>query len=141
MRNKLASNGSHPILNTGDQERDIYPGEVKDLVLSAEIAFLRQIAKGTLRYDVLTDVVNSNDYQGSGKKRKVEIHRLIDGYTRITPAIQNGLKDLRIELTEDGTHCKLKYNGEDRYMSVLAKTPSDVRAGANNASEIIKLFY
>ena len=141
MRNKLVSNGSHPILNTGDHDSDIYPGEVKDLVLSALIAYLRQIAKGTRRYDVLTDVVNSNDYQGSGEKRKVEIHRLIDGYTRITPAIQNGLKDLRIELTEDGAHCKLKYNGEDRYMSVLAKTPSDVRAGAYNASEIIKLFY
>ena len=141
LRNKLASNGSHPILNTGDQESDIYPGEVKDLVLSALIAYLRQIAKGTRRYDVLTDVINSNDYQGSGEKRKAEIHRLIDGYTRITPVIKNGLKDLRIELTEDGAHCKLKYNGEDRYMSVLAKTPSDVRAGANNASEIIKLFY
>lgn len=141
LRNKLASNGSHPILYTGDQESDIYPGEVKDLVLSALIAYLRQIAKGTRRYDVLTDVINSNDYQGSGEKRKAEIHRLIDGYTRITPVIKNGLKDLRIELTEDGAHCKLKYNGEDRYMSVLAKTPSDVRAGANNASEIIKLFY
>lgn len=141
LRNKLSSKGAEPILYAGDQESDIYPGEVKDLVLSALAAYLKHVAKGTRRFDVLTDVINSNSYQGSGDKRKVEIHRLIDGYTKITPVIKNGLKDLGIEVTEDGTHCKLKYNGEDRYMTVLAKTPSDVRAGANNASDMIKMFY
>ena len=141
LRNKLASNDSEPILYMGDQEQDIYPGEVKDLVMSTLVAHLKHIADGTRRYDVICDVINSNDYQELGEKRKAEIHRLIDGYKRVTPVIKSGLRDLGIEITEDGTHCKLKYNGEDRYMSVLAKTPSDVRAGANNASEINKLFY
>lgn len=141
LRNKLASNDSEPILYLGDQEQDIYPGEVKDLVISTLEAHLKHIANGTRRYDVICDVINSNDYQELGEKRKAEIHRLIDGYKRVTPVIKSGLRDLGIEITEDGTHCKLKYNGEDRYMSVLAKTPSDVRAGANNASEINKLFY
>ena len=110
-------------------------------MLSTLVAHLKHIAEGTRRYDVICDVINSNNYQELGEKRKAEIHRLIDGYKRVTPVIKSGLRDLGIEITEDGTHCKLKYNGEDRYMSVLAKTPSDVRAGANNASEINKLFY
>ena len=88
LRNKLASNVSHPILYIGDQENDIYPGEVKDLVLSTLMAHSRQIAKGTRRYDVLIDVINSNNYQGSGEKRKVEIRRLIDGYTKDHPCNQ-----------------------------------------------------
>ena len=141
LRNKLASNDLEPILYAGDQEQDIYPGEVKDLVLSTLVAHLKHIAEGTRRYDVICDVINSNNYQELGEKRKAEIHRLIDGYKRVTPVIKSGLRDLGIEITEDGTHCKLKYNGEDRYMSVLAKTPSDVRAGANNASELNKLLY
>ena len=50
--------------------------------------------------------------------------------------LRNGLKDLGFEIRE-GNHYVLTYYSDDRYLTTLAKTPSDVRGNKNEIAEII----
>ncbi len=46
-----------------------------------------------------------------------------------------------MEISEDGSHYKIKYYGDDRYATSLAKTGSDHREGENIAHQIIKGMF
>lgn len=48
--------------------------------------------------------------------------------------------ELGITISEDGKHYKLTYNNDLRYMVTVGKTPSDNRAGNNNAALINKIM-
>ena len=48
--------------------------------------------------------------------------------------------ELGITISEDGKHYKLTYNNDPRYMVTVGKTPSDNRAGNNNAALINKIM-
>ena len=56
-------------------------------------------------------------------------------------ALKQTLQDLGFEIQEEGKHIKLTYYGDERYQIILAKTPSDGRAGRNNAATIIRKVY
>ncbi|WP_346997407.1 hypothetical protein [Coprococcus comes] len=58
-----------PVLIAGDED-DFYPGEVKDFVLSAVKKELSSTETRTRRYDVLSDVLNANDYEAIGEKEQ-----------------------------------------------------------------------
>ena len=49
---------------------------------------------------------------------------------------QRPVLDMGFTITEDGKHYKLTYKNDPRYMITIAKTPSDTRAGSNNAARI-----
>ena len=48
------------------------------------------------------------------------------------------LEAMGMEITEDGIHYKVKYYGDDRYYTSIAKSASDHREGDNIAHHIIK---
>ena len=66
LRVKLNSMTDVPVLIAGDED-DFYPGEVKDFVLSAVKKELSSTETRTRRYDVLSDVLNANDYEAIGE--------------------------------------------------------------------------
>ena len=59
----------------------------------------------------------------------------------MTPKLHQKLKELGLEITDEGKHYKVTYFGDGRYETVYAKTPSDYRAGKNNVQTSIKLFF
>lgn len=61
IRKKYPMGFNDPILFMGDEEQDLYPGEIKDLVISTLKRNLKNIEKRTRRHDVISDVINSND--------------------------------------------------------------------------------
>lgn len=138
-RSKLSVIGEAPVIKTGS-ENDLYPGEIKEIVLSVLEDELRKTREGTRRYDVLSDLIENNDYRRTVAFRRKEIASLLTGYKNMTGSIRSGLKDLGLDIRE-GNHYILTYYGDDRYSTCLAKTPSDSRGNKNEISEIITEMF
>lgn len=129
-----------PVLIAGDED-DFYPGEVKDFVLSAVKKELSSTETRTRRYDVLSDVLNANDYEAIGEKRAEEAKRLLSNYSGMTPKLKKGLEDIGF-IFDKSDHQKVKYYGDNRYTIVYASTPSDKGyGGKNNANITMKWSY
>lgn len=141
LKAKIDSMQEQPLLYMGT-ENEFYPGEIKDLILSVLNDRLSNIEPKTRRYDVVQDVVQSNDFQEISRKRAEEVKRLLKNYNGMTPKTRKGLEDLGFVVTHEGGHYKVIYYGDDRYMLVYGATPSDNNhVGMNNASATIKKVY
>lgn len=125
-----------PVLVMGDEE-DLYPGKIKELVLSVladEIE--RRVAKSSRRSEIFSDLIKKNDYQGFYRKKKAEIQRILKNYTIMDAKTRKALQNFGFRIEEDGKHYRLTYFGDDRHNTTVAKTPSDARAGKNIAHYI-----
>lgn len=139
MRAKMNSTKALPILYQGNEE-DFYPDEIQDMILSIlEEAFSNTESK-TRRADILSDIIENNQYQHLSEKRKQKVKAIFKGYKNLSGAIKQELMELGITISEDGKHYKLTYNNDPRYMVTVGKTPSDNRAGNNNAALINKIM-
>lgn len=73
LHSKFGEMDKRPVLVMGDEE-DLYPGEIKELVLSVLADKLeRRVAKHSRRSDVFSDLIEKNDYQGVYRKKMAEI--------------------------------------------------------------------
>lgn len=140
LRAKLDASGNFPVLFSGD-EREAFPGEIKDIVLSTLKDALPNLQEISRRKDVITQIIQANQYQHLCEKKSSELKRLLNSYTGMTKPLRQELENLGFRISEDGKHYKLTYLGNDRYQSVIAKTPSDNRAGKNNVARIAKLVW
>ena len=120
------------------EEEDLYEGEIRDTVLTALSEFLNSSEKATRRADVISDILDNNEYQHLSEDRKQRIKALFKGYKNLTGAMRQELQSMGFEITEAGKHYKITLRGDPRYMVTIGKTPSDNRSGANNAALISK---
>ncbi|MFO1318556.1 MAG: hypothetical protein U1F52_02985 [Burkholderiales bacterium] len=51
------------------------------------------------------------------------------------------LEEMGFELSDDGKHYKIVFQGDDRYSFSLPKSGSDHRGGLNAASDIGRLLF
>lgn len=129
------------VLVMGNEE-DFYAGEIKDLLLKTLEAGLKSGLKvGSRRYDVVKDIIDANDYQRISEGRAAKVKQLLHNYGGMTSKVKRGLEELGFQIKHDGGHYKTIYYGDERYIIVHAATPSDGRAGKNNALEIIRMVF
>ncbi|MGM9517438.1 MAG: hypothetical protein ACI3X3_02025 [Acidaminococcus sp.] len=137
LRAKLENRGRQPVLYLGE-EREYYPGEIREMLLDAvEQALQKNCQKGTRRYDVLADILAHNPYEHIREQRDQTLKQLFKGYRTLTPAIRAGLKELGITISGDGKHYRLTYYGDERYKDTMSKTGSDSREGLNKVKQIL----
>lgn len=139
LRAKMNASDAMPIVYQGDEE-DFYPEEVKDMVLGVLADALNNTEKGTRLHDVLEDILENNLYQHLSDERKQRVKNLFKGYKTLTGTMKQELLSLGFEISDDGKHYKITYQGDPRYMVTIGKTPSDNRAGNNNAGMINKIM-
>lgn len=139
LRAKINASDAMPIIYQGDEE-DFYPNEIKDMVIGVLADALNNTEKGTRQYDVLEDILQNNPYQHLSDERKQKVKNLFKGYKTLTGAMRQELISLGFEISDDGKHYKVTYKGDPRYMVTIGKTPSDNRAGSNNAGMINKFM-
>lgn len=139
LRAKMNASDAMPIIYQGDEE-DFYPEEVKDMVLGVLADALNNTERGTRLYDVLEDILENNPYQHLSDERKQRVKNLFRGYKTLTGAMKQELMSLGFEISDDGKHYKVTYKDDPRYMVTIGKTPSDNRAGSNNAGMINKIM-
>ncbi len=140
MKNRLDNRASDPILYAGN-EYDLYPGELKDLILSVLSDSISNLPQKSRRLDVVRDIIRSNDYRKISEKKAEKIKKLLKNYDGMTPKLKQELEELGLVITADGKHYKVTYYGDGRYQTVYAKTPSDGRSGKNNAQTTIRMAF
>lgn len=137
---KASAVNGQPILMQGTG-REFYPGETKDYVLSVLCAEAANAEAGTRKKELLTDVVNSNEYEHISEKKRQKLKQILKGYKNVSAAMKQELVNLGFEITEEGKHYKLTYYGDERYLLTLAKTPSDHRSGDNIIGTISRKVF
>lgn len=137
LRAKLDAGDAIPVLTMGD-EADLYPGEIKDLLLAVLSDAAVNMNEDMRRADVVKDILQNNDYQRLSEKRAEQLKLLLKSYDRMTPRLRTELEHLGFVITEEGKHYKLTYYGDERYQAAFSKTPSDVRSGKNGAQDIVR---
>ena len=135
LRAKLAQTDDIPIITQGE-EQEMYPGEIKDIVLSIISDALSQVNPNSRRECIIKDLLETNNYEHLSDNRKREIKKLFKGYTSMSTGIRQGLGELGFTITEDGKHYKVRYNDDTRFLATISKTASDHRTGENSASII-----
>lgn len=127
-RNRLQMLSGGNLLASSDI--DLYPGEQQDFVLSILSQAKEKCATGTRPYDILDSILSVNTPVGKGKMILEELTRI---FKRGDPSKESdiaALKAIGFTYTPSHKHPKLRFH--DRYMYVLAGTPSDSRRGAKN---------
>lgn len=138
LNNKLSEIDEKPVIIMGNEE-DLYPGEIKEIILSILDEELKnRVQEGSRRRDVLSDIVKNNDYKNVYKDKKKEIQKILGNYNGMSAKVRKALQDFGFQIEEDGKHYRLTYFGDERYKTTLAKTPSDNKGGQNIAHEIQK---
>lgn len=131
LRAKLSASDSVPLLFFSEEE-EFFQDEIKDLVLETLTDALIETPKSSRRHDILQDLFEKNKYMHLLAMRRNKLKEILKNYDRLSNSIRQALKELGIEITDDGKHYKLVYYGDKRYCETMAKTPSDSRCGAKN---------
>ena len=139
LRAKLNTVDAMPIVYQGEEE-DFYPNEIKDMILGVLDDALFTTENSTRKADILTDILQCNEYLHLNEEKKQRVKAIFKGYKTLTGAMKQELNDLGMTITDDGKHYKLTYHDDPRYMVTIGKTPSDSRAGSNNAAMINKIM-
>ena len=139
LRAKLNVTDAMPIVYQGEEE-DFYPDEIQDMILGALDEVRTNSEATTRRADILDDILHSNEYQHLSEQRKQRVKAMFKGYKNVSSAMKQELMDLGMTISDDGKHYKLTYRDDPRYMVTIGKTPSDNRAGNNNAALINKIM-
>lgn len=137
LRMKLDASSDVPVIFYGEEE-EFFHGEISDMILNIISEALRNTQCNTRRYDVLSDILAKNNYEGLLDSKASEVKTVFRDYKTLSSATRQFLKDLGFTITEDGKHYRLTYYGDGRYNTTIAKTGSDHREGKNIASTIIK---
>lgn len=128
------------LLCYGD-EQDLYTNEIKCFVLDALSSYLSNALDGTRRKHVLTDLIQHNEANGEADKIREEIKALFKSYVAMDAKMKQALAKLGFDISEDGKHYKIVFQGDGRYTFSVSKTSSDHRAGKNQASDINKQLF
>lgn len=139
LRMRLASKDQKPLLYMGE-ETEFYEGEIREIILEILEDYKRNIKPGTRREHVVNDVLENNDYNQVQAKRREQIKVALKGYKTLNGSLRNMLESLGFIITDGGKHYKWTYFGDHRYVTTVAKTCSDNRAGMNMTSTIDNLM-
>ncbi len=128
------------VLRTG-QEQDLYQGEVFGVVRESVEAALKVARKDSRREHILTSIAAANPPSDAPDSRRSRIKALLRDFRSMDAKTKRGLQDLGFEISADGKHYKLTFQGDDRYTYTLPKSGGDRRGGLNAASDISGLMF
>lgn len=138
LRAKYERVTENPLLYYGEED-ELYEGEIKDQILEILQTQLNQVKKKTRKEHILQDILENNDSTGALKEKRVEIKRILKGYTKIGEVLKRDLKAYGFTITKEGGHYKLIYKDDNRYLFTMAASGSDSQRGGENLSaEIVR---
>ena len=127
-------------LKTGG-EQDLYPGEIRGIVFDAIEEARTRVLDASRRQHVLANIAHANPPNGEAAKMHDLIKAILRDYRSMDSKTRRSLEEIGFEITEDGKHYKMIFQGDGRYIFTLSKSGSDVRGGLNQASDINRLLF
>ncbi len=132
---------SGALLNDGP-EQDLFPNEVFNIVRDAVESAQSQVSRDSRRQHVLTGILEANPLREDIAEEKREaLKNCLRGTSTVDAKVRRGLEDIGFDISPDGKHFKIVFQGDDRYTFTLAKSGSDHRGGLNAASDIGRLLF
>lgn len=116
-------------------ERDLYPGEIGDLVRNA-IHDAATGAPDSRRVHVLRSILDANPATEEPNRFRDKLKELLRGSKTVDRRVRKGLEELGFDVSEGGKHYKLVFRGDPRYTFALSKSGSDHRGGLNGSFQV-----
>ena len=130
-----------PIIVEGD-EKDIYPGEQKDFILSLIKSLISNFDNYTRAYKICESILNGNKENGTRSRIKETITSTLKNYTGMSKDVISALNSVGIRVAEyDSSHCKVYFERDDRYIVSISHSPSDFKCGLNAITDINRMFF
>ncbi|MCW7537981.1 hypothetical protein OOT46_08975 [Aquabacterium sp. A7-Y] len=123
------------------EEQDLYEHEIRDIVIDAICDASRAALEGSRRQHILRDLLKANPASGARQELQEAVKSLFKTYRDMDGRTRNALARIGFDISEDGKHYKMVFQGDGRYTFALPKTTSDHRAGKNMASDINKALF
>ncbi|CBK75261.1 hypothetical protein CIY_26810 [Butyrivibrio fibrisolvens 16/4] len=108
------------------------------MVLDSLEEVQEKIDPKTRKAHIIKDILSTNERVGELEKRRRKVKEIFKGYKSVSSNMKSELEGMGFNLKEEGKHIKLTYHDDSRYMTTIAKTPSDGRTGNNVASNILR---
>lgn len=135
QKHRLSKTSGGTLLNS--ENIDLYPGEQLDFVLSILKQVRNRCPEGSRPRDIIDSLLSKNKPVGCGQEILDELERI---FRKGDPSGDKDISDLKaigFKYTPSRKHPKLRFH--EKYMFVLASTPSDKQRGAlNKLKEINK---
>lgn len=123
------------------QEHDLYPNEVREVLIDVLQNARKNILDNTRRANIIDDVLAANQVEGVPSLRADALRTVMKGYSTMTAATKQRLNELGISVPmQTKNHYKTSYYNDNRYVVTLAASCSDGRGGDNAAAEMIRNF-
>ena len=136
LKASISGKDNMPVIFLG-HEKDMFYGEIKDFILSSINDTLAGTPQGTRKYDVLKDILDSNDYEKVHEARRKKVLDIISSSPNISSSAASQLmKEMGFSVEMGGKHYKCVPYGDERYMVTISATPSDKKTGINVAATI-----
>ena len=135
-------------LSLSCHEKDLYKGEIRDIVLftlKKKIeAMEKQEGKDAVKtrmYTVVKDIIDSTDADGTGEEMKKKFSNIVTGAGNMTSVLRGRLQKLGFEPVSDSPHTRMNFCSDSRYTVVFSNTPSDIYTRKNEVSRIVKQIF
>jgi hypothetical protein len=124
-----------------DSVQSFFQGESEHILKETLDHAINSIQISNRRKMILQEISDILTYSNDFIERRDKVKAILSKYEKLDGKTKKSLEALGFSITSEGKHHKLVYYGDDRLVFVMAKTPSDWRAGKNFASEVVKKIF
>ena len=127
------------------QEYDFFEDEQKNTVLAVlekEFESMKSTPnqKETRKFHILNSILQQNSIIDVSNEIKKQFRSIFADNAKLNATMKKSIIHLGFTIDE-GKHYKLKYNGDDRYIFTMSKTPGDGRAMKNLRTQILRVLF
>ncbi|CBJ37268.1 protein of unknown function [Ralstonia solanacearum CMR15] len=122
------------------QEQYLYAGELLGVVRDAIADAVTRVTKDSRRQHILSCIVQANPPTGEAEAMRNRLKALLRDFRSMDAKVRSGLQDMGFEISEEGKHYKIVFQGDDRYTFTTSKSGSDHRGGLHLAGDISRLL-
>lgn len=121
-------------------EQDFYAGEILGFVRDAIIDAVTRVTEDSRRQHILNSIVKANTPSDETDAMRQRLKTLLRDFRAMDAKVRNGLQDMGFDISEEGKHYKIIFQGDERYTFTMPKSGSDHRGGLNLVGDISRLL-
>ena len=121
-------------------EQDLYAGELLGVVGAAIADAVTRVTEDSRRQHILKSIVAANPPTGEAEAMRNRLKSLLRDFRSMEAKVRSALQDMGFEISEEGKHYKIVFQGDERYTFTMPKSGSDHRGGLNLAGDISRLL-
>lgn len=122
-------------------EQDLYAGELIGVVRDAIADAVTRVTEDSRRQHILNSIVKANPPTGEAEAMRDRLKTLLRDFRSMDAKVRSALQDMGFDISEEGKHYKIVFQGDDRYTFTMPKSGSDYRGGLNLAGDISRLLF